>query len=62
MRDWIHNFQGEELHKRQPPQTAHCHMRRSVISIGRPGGLMAEITWKAGKISMYNNITFGTFC
>ena len=25
------------------------HMRRSVISTGRPGGLIAEITWKAGE-------------
>lgn len=26
------------------------HMRRSAISAGRPGGLIAEITWIVGKI------------
>ena len=25
------------------------HMRRSAFSAGRPGGLIREITWKAGK-------------
>ncbi len=25
------------------------HMRRSAISAGRPGGLIREITWKAGE-------------
>ncbi len=24
-------------------------MRRSAVSAGRPGGLIREITWKAGK-------------
>ena len=27
-------------------------MRRSVISIGRPGGLITEITWKVGKLKV----------
>ena len=31
----------------RPPQMAHHHMRRSVISTGRP-----EITWKAGKLEV----------
>ncbi len=25
------------------------HMRRSAVSAGRPGGLIREITWKAGE-------------
>ena len=28
------------------------HMRRSVISIGRPGGLITEITWKVGRLEV----------
>ena len=28
---------------------ANHHMRRSAFSAGRPGGLITEITWKAGK-------------
>ena len=39
----------KESYKRQPPQMAHCHMRRSAVSAGRPGGLIREITWKAGE-------------
>ena len=35
------------IYKRQPPQMAHYHMRRSVISIGRP-----EITWIVGKLEV----------
>ena len=28
---------------------AHHHMRRSAFFPGRPGGMITEITWKAGK-------------
>ena len=28
------------------------HMRRSAFSLGRPGGLITEITWKAGKTEL----------
>lgn len=28
------------------------HMRRSAASAGRPGGLITEITWKAGKLEV----------
>lgn len=28
---------------------AHYHMRRSVVSEGRLGGMIMEITWKVGK-------------
>ena len=28
------------------------HMRRSAISAGRPGGLIREITWKAGRLEV----------
>ncbi len=28
------------------------HMRRSAVSAGRPGGLIREITWKAGRLEV----------
>lgn len=31
---------------------AHYHMRRSVVSEGRVGGLKTEITWKAGRLEV----------
>ena len=31
---------------------AHHHMRRSAFSAGRPGGLIREITWKAGRLEV----------
>ena len=32
--------------RNQTAAMVHYHMRRSVISIGRPDNLMTEITWK----------------
>lgn len=35
-----------------PPQMVHYRMRRSAVSIGRSGGLITEITWKAGNLEV----------
>ena len=38
--------------KRKRARRPLFHMRWSAISAGRPGGLITEITWKAGKLEV----------
>ena len=37
---------------------SHSHMRRSVFSAGRPGGLIREIAWKAGGVEESRDTIF----
>ena len=46
MEERVQEFDSSSATVELAAAMVHCHMRRSVISIGRPDNLMTEITWK----------------
>ena len=49
MRGWM-SVEAIDI-RNQTAVTVHYHIRRSVISTGRSGGMAAEIPWKMKNIS-----------